>query len=110
MQSQIPPGQPQVAGTQTFILGQTYTVQCTSTGGNPVPTVLWYRGQTQISTGTQTTTVNGSTTTTMTFTASRAEHLAVFRCEADNGVQANALTATLFVYVNCKYCNPYFFQ
>ena len=99
----VPPGQPQVDDTQTFILGNEYTVSCTSTGGSPPPSVLWYRGQNQITTGIQTSTANSVTTTTLTFTATRAEHLAVFRCEADNGVLQNALTATLYVNVNCKY-------
>ena len=84
-----------------IINGVTVTITCSSTGDDPTPTVKWLRDDVVFDD--TSTTSGGVTRNSYTFTASSAEHLAVFECQTDNGVLQNPLTRTLFVIVNSRY-------
>jgi hypothetical protein len=60
------------------------TIRCSSTGGDPTPTVKWLRDDTVFDA--TSTTSGGVTVNEYTFTASPAEHLEVFECQVENGV------------------------
>ena len=96
-----PPGPPVITGPAVIKNGETVTIRCSSTGGDPTPTAKWFRDDTVFDA--TSTTSGGVTVNEYTFTASPAEHLAVFECRVDNGVLQNPLTSTLFVIVNSRY-------
>jgi len=96
-----PPGPPVITGPTVIKNGDSVTITCSSTGGDPTPTVKWLRDDAVFDD--TSTTSGGVTRNSYTFTASPAEHLAVFECQTDNGVLQNPLTRTLFVIVNSRY-------
>ena len=96
-----PPGPPVITGPAVIKNGDTVTITCSSTGGDPTPTVKWLRNDVVFDD--TSTTSSGVTSNSYTFKASPAEHLAVFECQTDNGVPLNPLTSTLFVIVNSRY-------
>ncbi|CAC5385134.1 unnamed protein product [Mytilus coruscus] len=98
--SQIPPGSPVITGPQIIVLNSQITLLCTSPGGNPTPTVKWFKDDTEITTGISTTISGTAVTTSLTFTASSYYHLKVLECQAENGVLVNPLTTSRYVEVN----------
>lgn len=102
--TQVPPGIPIITGPQVIIFGDSVTLTCTVTGGDPAPTVKWLRNDQMIDESTFTS--GGSIVNEYSFTASMNEHLAVFECQSDNGVLQNPLTRTKFVEVYRKPTAP----
>ncbi|XP_052060300.1 uncharacterized protein LOC127700727 [Mytilus californianus] len=92
---QIPPGDPTIIGPSEILLNDNVTLTCSSAGGDPLPTLTWLRGDVRVTT-TQTT-VNGITSSTLNFIASREYHLQVFECQVDNKVLQNYLVRTFSV-------------
>ena len=76
---------------------------CSSTGGNPSPTLNWLRDGNVITNGISRSTNSGVTTSTLTFTAGLEDHLEVFECQADNGVLNKPLATTTYIEVYCTY-------
>ncbi|CAC5415121.1 unnamed protein product [Mytilus coruscus] len=93
----VAPGYPNITGSTLTVEGNSVTLTCTSSGGNPVPTVYWYRNN-QLVDDTQTTT-NGVTTNTYTLVADKSHNLAVFECQVDNSVLQNTLSTTWYLQV-----------
>ncbi|CAG2221264.1 unnamed protein product [Mytilus edulis] len=91
----VPPGNPAITGPSEILLNDNVTLTCSSAGGDPFPTLTWLRGDVKLTT-TQTT-VNGFTTSTINFIASKEDHLEVFECQVDNKVLQNALVRTFYV-------------
>ncbi|XP_076088318.1 hemicentin-1-like [Mytilus galloprovincialis] len=91
------PGQPQIVGAQRYELGDIVTLSCSSTGGNPLPTVNWLRDGNIITTGIGRSTSSGVTTSTLTFIAGLDDHLEVFECQADNDILQNPLSSTIYI-------------
>lgn len=105
--SQSPPGSPIINGSNHVSLGNEVTLNCSSTGGSPSPTVTWFVNDKKITNGVSTLN-NGSTlTASLTFTASLNVHLSVFECQANNSELQNpiGITTLLFVYRKWKYYN-----
>lgn len=101
----VAPGNPVITGPTFIVEGNSVALTCTSSGGNPVPTVYWYRNG-QLVDDTQTTT-NGVTSNTYNFVADKTHNLAVFECQVDNNVLQNKLSTTWFFQVYSMY---YFLQ
>lgn len=95
-------GQPQIVGAQRYELGDIVTLSCSSTGGNPLPTVNWLRDGKIITTGIGRSAGNG-VTTTLTFNAGLDDHLEVFECQADNGILQKPLSSTTYIELYCTY-------
>ncbi|XP_052061923.1 hemicentin-1-like [Mytilus californianus] len=95
--SNKPPGQPIITGSQRYDLGDTVTISCSSTGGNPSPTVNWLRDNNIITTGINRFSGSGVTRTTLTFVAGLEDHLEVFECRANNGYLQNPLASTTYI-------------
>ncbi|XP_063411503.1 peroxidasin homolog [Mytilus trossulus] len=93
------PGQPEITGSHQYHLGNTVRMICRSTGGNPLPTLNWLRNDNVITNGISSSSNNGITTSTLTFTAGLEDHLSVLECQADNGVLKKPLATTTYVAV-----------
>ncbi|VDI45235.1 Hypothetical predicted protein [Mytilus galloprovincialis] len=91
----VPPGDPAITGPSEIMLNDNVTLTCSSNGGDPFPTLTWLRGDVRLTT-TQNT-VNGITTSTINFIASREDHLEVFECQVDNKVLQNALVRSFYL-------------
>ncbi|VDI61137.1 Hypothetical predicted protein [Mytilus galloprovincialis] len=98
--SQIPPGSPVIDGPPVIVLNSQITLTCTSSRGQPTPTVRWFKDDTEITTGISTTTSGTAVTTSLTFTATKDYHLEVVECQAENGVLQNPLTTTKYMEVH----------
>ena len=96
-----PPGIPEISSPQKIILGETVTLSCNVSGGDPTPAVVWFRDNRAIDNSS--TTSGGITVNTYTFTATHAEHLEVFECQTDNKITQNPLSKTKFVEVYGKF-------
>ena len=93
----VPPGNPQLSGPSSVIVGYSVTLTCSTRGGDPTPSVIWYRSTNKGQPVDQTaTTSNGVTTNDYTFVANNSDHHAVFECQVDNSILENALVATWF--------------
>ncbi|VDI33616.1 Hypothetical predicted protein [Mytilus galloprovincialis] len=93
----IPPGTPFIEGPTYIVVGEQITLTCTSTGGNPSPTVKWFEGPTMIDDSYE---QNGiRVVNEYTFTAEKRHNLIVFECQVDNEVLQNPLTSTWFFQV-----------
>ncbi|CAC5422035.1 unnamed protein product [Mytilus coruscus] len=101
--SNNPPGQPQIIGSHLYDLGDTVTLSCRSTGGNPLPIVNWLRDKNVITNGISRSTDSGVVITTLTFTAGLEDHLEVFECQADNGILQKPLSSTTYIELYCTY-------
>ncbi|VDH91359.1 Hypothetical predicted protein, partial [Mytilus galloprovincialis] len=93
------PGTPIITGRNSTFQGSQGSLTCTSVGGNPVPTVTWYRNDSLVDDTTDTPTVTNITTNTYSYTADIGYHLAVFECRVDNTVLQSYLSATIFLQV-----------
>lgn len=112
--SVVPPGKPVVTVPDTIVLGNAVTLTCTSNGGNPEPTVKWFKDGAEITTGVSSKTVSPSTnsytvTSTLNFVASLEHHLKVITCQADNGL-TSPLSTTEQLIVNCKLLKNFLYQ
>ncbi|CAG2220245.1 unnamed protein product [Mytilus edulis] len=105
------PGTPIIEGNDTAYEGQFIrtayqgeagSLICKSEGGNPVPTVAWYRNDSLVDD-----TIDppaepaepNITRNTYSYTADIDYHLAVFECRVDNTVLQSYLSATIFLQV-----------
>lgn len=107
------PGNPNIVGDFEKNEGETVTLSCSSVGGNPLPSVQWYKNTQLVDAGSS---ANGngdgvysvgSTTVTYnnyTFTVSRSDNLVSYICRVQNSVQTNPLTRswTISVYGNSE--------
>ncbi|XP_071150175.1 hemicentin-1-like [Mytilus edulis] len=91
------PSQPQIVGVQRYDLGDIVTLSCSSTGGNPLPSVNWLRNDNIIANGIRRSAGGGVTTTTLTFNARLEDHLGVLECQADNGILQKPLSSTTYI-------------
>ncbi|XP_041373934.1 nephrin-like isoform X2 [Gigantopelta aegis] len=90
----VPPGPPQISGyTNSTIIRVNDTIQliCTSRGGNPLATVVWYRNSEQVDYSF----VSGGNKAVneYTFTAEALDNQAIYRCEVSNVVTPRPLSA-----------------
>ncbi|XP_076109604.1 synaptogenesis protein syg-2-like [Mytilus galloprovincialis] len=95
--SNKPPGQPIITGTQRYDLGDTVTLSCSSTGGNPLPIVNWLRDDSIITTSISRFSGSGVIRATLTFVAGLEDHLEVFECQAHNDYLQNTLASTTYI-------------
>ncbi|VDI52923.1 Hypothetical predicted protein [Mytilus galloprovincialis] len=102
--SQIPPGSPVIDGPQVIVLNSQITLTCTSSRGDPPPSVKWFFDDSEITTGISTTTAGTAVTTSLTFTATKNYHLEFLECQAENGVLQNPLSNTIYIEVHSTIC------
>lgn len=95
--SVVPPGVPVITGPEIFLAGDSVTLICTVTGGDPTPTVKWFHNSNVID---DSSSVNGSVVTnTYSFQATVDQHLTDFECHSENGVLGRPLIRTIVVEV-----------
>nr|XP_022324734.1 hemicentin-1-like isoform X35 [Crassostrea virginica] len=104
------PGNPIIAGDFEKNEGELVTLSCTSLGGNPLPSVRWFKGTQLVDPGSSPTgkgdgqyTVGSSTVTynNYTFTVSRSDNLVSYICQVENSQTTAPLTRvwTINIYV-----------
>jgi len=88
--------------------GRSVELTCTSRGGNPAPSVTWYRNGLRV-TGAASTVILpavkfGATVGTLTWTLTAADHLANFSCSASIHVISGSrvYSPVKYYYVQCK--------
>ncbi|XP_059086903.1 synaptogenesis protein syg-2-like [Tigriopus californicus] len=95
-----PPGPPEITGYiegETKRLGQPVTLNCISSGGNPLANISWYRNGILVDTSH---TASGSESrNTYPFLASTEDNNAHFRCEAHNELSAKPMATEIVLSV-----------
>ncbi|XP_065932020.1 synaptogenesis protein syg-2-like isoform X2 [Magallana gigas] len=110
VQHQALPGNPNLAGDHEKNEGETVTLSCSTVGGNPLPSVQWYKNQQLVDPGSSSSgngdgiyTVGSSTVTynNYTFTVSRSDNLVSYICKVQNSRMADPLDRawTISIYV-----------
>jgi len=107
----VNPGIPELSvDTEEQDMREARSVQftCNSTGGNPAPTLTWYRNGLQVTSAPSTVTPPavkfGDTVGTLTWTLSAGDHLANFSCSAStDGIFGSRVNSPIKQYhVQCK--------
>ena len=102
------PSQPviSVSSQGQLVASQVVTLTCSSQGGNPAPSVRWYRDGRQISANTRTAPPRqkfGTTTGTLTWTLTKRDHGVEFSCAVENtGNRDNPRTTSRKLEVQCE--------
>lgn len=99
-----PPGPPSISGYiegETIRLGQTVTLVCTSTGGNPLAHVVWLKNGQVIDDSY--TTSGLASRNTYTFVAAAEDDHSQFTCESKNKLSPMAMKAEIVLSVQCKW-------
>ena len=107
----VNPGEPELSintAEQDMREGRTVQLNCTSTGGNPVPSVTWYRNGSPLtdppSTLTSPTRKFGATVGTLTWTLTAADHMSNFSCSVSTPVipGSRVYSPVKYYRVQCK--------
>lgn len=107
----VNPGVPELSvdtAEQDMREGHSVQFTCNSTGGNPAPSLTWYRNGSQVSADRAIVTPPavkfGDTVSTLTWTLSAADHLANFSCSASADAIYGSLvySAIKQYHVQCK--------
>lgn len=104
------PGYPSLAGDYEKNEGETITLSCSAIGGNPLPSVQWYKNQQLVDPGSSSSgngdgiyTVGSSKVTynNYTFDVSRSDNLVSYICKIQNSLMASPVERawTISIYV-----------
>ncbi|CAC5394179.1 unnamed protein product [Mytilus coruscus] len=91
------PGEPETSRPLAFQAGISVILSCSSSGGNPPPSVIWLRDDIEMSSGTNTSTSGNVTTTILTFATTADDDLEVYECQAANGFLQRPLVKTTYL-------------
>ena len=98
-----PPGPPQLSGYhvgQPVRANETVELVCRSTGGNPLGSLVWYRGDGRVDSSF--TSGAGTAVNRHSFVAAATDDGAVYRCDVSNLVTPSPLSASLTLQVLCE--------
>lgn len=98
-----PPGPPSITGYtsgQVVRTNDTLHLTCTSRGGNPLGTVVWYRDNERVDSSF--TSGGNQAVNEYIFTAMSVDNSMEYRCEVNNLVTSAPLTASVTLTVHCK--------
>jgi len=99
-----PPTAPIITGfSESPILGDVVDLTCQASGGNPFPTLVWYRNDETHQLSYQTNLEEKRVESILTFTISESDNGAVYRCESSNPAQTTPQSAQVRFQVKCKY-------
>ncbi|XP_050093135.1 nephrin-like isoform X2 [Anopheles aquasalis] len=97
----LPPSQPAITGyTEGTIIpaGSVQRLQCTSTGGNPLATLTWYKNDKKLNSVTKT--MDKSVSSELSILVNATDNQAKYRCEAQNSATEIPLSADRTLAVN----------
>nr|XP_040233680.2 nephrin isoform X1 [Anopheles coluzzii]XP_049464367.1 nephrin isoform X1 [Anopheles coluzzii]XP_049464368.1 nephrin isoform X1 [Anopheles coluzzii] len=97
----LPPSQPVITGyTEGTIIaaGSVQRLQCTSSGGNPLATLTWYKNDKKLNTPTKTT--DKSVSSEISILVNATDNQAKYRCEAHNSATEIPMSASRTLAVN----------
>lgn len=81
--------------------GNAVELRCVSRGGNPLATVLWYKGSETKPIDSRFSTVNRESINPLKFIANASDNNAVYRCAASNSI-SKPETAQVKLSVHCE--------
>ena len=99
-----PPGPPEISGYiegETIRLGQTVSLVCTASGGNPLAKLTWLRNGELVDESH--TTSGRESRNTYSFVATTEDDGARYRCQAKNDLSAQPSSADIVLAVQCKF-------
>ena len=103
----VQPGSPTltVANQNDLIEGTTTNLTCSTTGGNPVPEVRWYRNSQTISGASLLPPGDkfGTTRSVLQWQVSRSDDGATFQCEVENEASSQPISDSHTMSVKCKF-------
>ncbi|KFB47304.1 AGAP010742-PA-like protein [Anopheles sinensis] len=97
----LPPNQPVITGyTEGTVIpsGSVQRLQCTSTGGNPLATLTWYKNDKKLNSVTKTT--DKSVSSEISILVNATDNQAKYRCEAHNSATEIPMSAARTLAVN----------
>lgn len=100
-----PPGTPLIEGHQSgdvVLFGEKVTLKCTSTGGYPLPSVIWLRNGKLVDES-YSQTGRHEVVNSVSFTVNQTDHQATYSCLVSNGLAAKPLQASVILKVLCKW-------
>ena len=94
-----------VANQDNLIEGTTTNLTCSTTGGNPIPEVRWYRNSQTISGATLLPPGDkfGTTHSVLQWQVSRSDDGATFQCEVENEASSQPISDSHTMSVKCKF-------
>lgn len=101
-----PPGPPEISGYiegETIRLGQTVSLVCTASGGNPLAKLTWHRNDQLVDESH--TTSGRESRNTYSFVATTEDDGARYRCQAKNDLSAQPSSADIVLAVQCKFAS-----
>ncbi|VDI75933.1 Hypothetical predicted protein [Mytilus galloprovincialis] len=94
------PGEPEISRPSIITIPTIAYLSCSSTGGNPPPSVIWLRDDIAVSYGTNTSTSDNTTTTTLILKRFDEDDFEVYECQAANGFLQRPLVKTTYLTFN----------
>uniref|UniRef100_A0A5S6QMZ9 Nephrin n=1 Tax=Trichuris muris TaxID=70415 RepID=A0A5S6QMZ9_TRIMR len=77
-----------------LIAGSVARLSCVATGGNPLPTITWYKGKRRLNSNIRSSVSDNVAQSELTFTAAPSDNKAIYKCTAANTVSEKELVAT----------------
>ncbi|XP_076088231.1 neural cell adhesion molecule 2-like isoform X1 [Mytilus galloprovincialis] len=93
-------GEPEISRPSIITIPTIAYLSCSSTGGNPPPSVIWFRDDIAISSGTNTSTSGNTTTTSLILKRFDEDDFEVYECQAANGFLQRPLVKTTYLTFN----------
>ncbi|KAH9404752.1 cell adhesion molecule, partial [Tyrophagus putrescentiae] len=96
-----PPGAPLIEGHQSgdvVLFGEKVTLKCISTGGYPLPSVIWLRNGKLVDES-YSQTGRHEVVNSVSFTVNQTDHQATYSCLVSNGLAAKPLQASVILKV-----------
>lgn len=101
----MPPGAPKIDGADPDVLkerGDQLKLICTAVGGNPLPTLQWYRNGEPYNHVFTTVEESGVVKSELLIYIEPADNNAVYRCDAFNAAITTPKSASVRFRVRCK--------
>ncbi|KRZ16199.1 Nephrin, partial [Trichinella zimbabwensis] len=77
------------------VAGNIQRLSCVAVGGNPLPTINWFKGKRRITTGILNTVSDNAAQSELAFPVAASDNLAAYKCSAQNEASTKLLTASV---------------
>ncbi|KRX94450.1 Nephrin, partial [Trichinella pseudospiralis] len=77
------------------VAGNIQRLSCVAVGGNPLPTINWFKGKRRVTTGILNTVSDNAAQSELAFPVAASDNLAAYKCSAQNEASTKLLTASV---------------